>query len=118
MSQCPGYAPSEQWLEEGAQANPSSSLMGNNMPSLRTAILAPALSIVVAQWVGTVSGVIGALMLALHVPCSDFGFLFHLLSSSSWIFAGLRARNAAIWTLNASFLAINLLAISRWLRVI
>ncbi|ARJ65997.1 hypothetical protein WV31_10200 [Magnetospirillum sp. ME-1] len=71
-----------------------------------------------AKWIGTATGIAGAVMLAAHIPCSDWGFLFHLASSASWTFAGLRARDASIWLLNGAFLAINILAIARWTHLV
>lgn len=78
----------------------------------------PPSCITQAKWIGTASGVIGALMLAAHIPCSDWGFLFHLASSASWTFAGVRSRDASIWILNGCFLAINVLAIARWTHLL
>lgn len=71
-----------------------------------------------AKWLGTASGVVGAVMLAAHIPCSDWGFLFHLTSSASWTYAGVRGKDASIWILNGAFFSINILAICRWLHIV
>jgi len=79
---------------------------------------APSTATTRAKWLGTATGVVGAVMLAAHIPCSDWGFLFHLTSSASWTFAGVRSRDPSIWLLNGAFLVINILAIARWTHVV
>lgn len=67
------------------------------------------------RWTGTAFGVAGALLVALNLPASGWGFALFLVSSTCWTAAGLLRRDPALWTLNAAFTAINALGIWRWL---
>lgn len=67
------------------------------------------------KWTGTAAGILGAILVALHIDVSGYGYLLFLLGSVAWTAAGLRMREPSIWSLNAAFSAINLLGIWRWL---
>ena len=67
------------------------------------------------KWVGTAAGILGAVLVALHIDVSGYGYPLFLLGSVSWTAAGLRMREPSIWSLNLAFTAINILGIVRWL---
>ncbi|SFV58683.1 hypothetical protein MNB_SUP05-5-1100 [hydrothermal vent metagenome] len=65
-------------------------------------------------WIGTITGIIGGLLLALNISISHFGFLFFLTSASSWIIQGLKNKDKALILLNVFFIFIDLIGIYRW----
>ena len=67
------------------------------------------------KWVGTGMGIAGALVVALNLPFSGWGFVLFLVSSVSWTVAGLKMREHSLALLNGVFTAVNLLGIYRWL---
>lgn len=71
--------------------------------------------LVVMKWVGTISGVGGALLIAAHIPASGYGFLLFLLSSLSWSAAAWQMKEPSLLLLQGVFTLINLLGIWRWL---
>ena len=66
------------------------------------------------KWIGTLSGMGGAFMIALNIPQSYLGFFAFLMSSICWMSAGLRMREPSIWSLQLVFTFINVLGIYRW----
>lgn len=67
------------------------------------------------KWVGTVSGIVGALFLAANIEGSGWGFTFFLISSIAWLWVGIKTRDHALSALQGVFVAIDLLGIFRWL---
>lgn len=67
------------------------------------------------KWLGTASGIAGALWIALNLPSSGSGFALFLLSSTSWGTAAVLMGEASLVLLQAVFTAINVLGIWRWL---
>lgn len=67
------------------------------------------------KWLGTAAGILGALLVAANIPSSGWGFVLFLVSSLSWSAAGLLMREPSLVALNATFVAINILGIVRWL---
>ncbi len=67
------------------------------------------------KWTGTGTGILGALLIAANVPLSGWGFVLFLVSSLAWTGAGLLTREPSLVALNATFTAINVLGIVRWL---
>lgn len=61
----------------------------------------------VLQWIGTISGLLGALLVAIGI--FFIGYLLFIISSVSWVFAGIKLNNSPITTLNTGFLLINLI---------
>jgi len=68
------------------------------------------------KWLGTVAGILGALLIAANILISGWGFVLFLVSSLSWTAAGLVMRDRPLVALNATFTAINVLGIVRWLE--
>ncbi|OAN53865.1 hypothetical protein A6A04_13310 [Paramagnetospirillum marisnigri] len=69
----------------------------------------------ILKWLGTGAGIAGALLVALNIPASGWGFALFLVSSSSWVVAAIIMRDRPLLALNAAFTAINVLGIVRWL---
>lgn len=67
------------------------------------------------KWLGTVAGILGALLVASNIPASGWGFVLFLVSSLAWTAAGAAMREPSIWVLNLTFTAINVLGVVRWL---
>lgn len=59
----------------------------------------------ILQWIGTISGLLGALLVAIGI--FFIGYLLFIISSVSWIIAGLNLSNKPIIVLNFGFLLIN-----------
>lgn len=59
----------------------------------------------ILQWIGTLSGLLGALLVAIGI--FFIGYLLFIISSISWIIAGLNLSNKPIIVLNFGFLLIN-----------
>ncbi len=67
------------------------------------------------KWIGTVTGVIGAILIALNLGLEIEGFWLYLISSALWSIVGWLQRDFSLFVLQASFTAINVLGIYRWL---
>ncbi|WP_130472385.1 nicotinamide mononucleotide transporter [Candidatus Magnetaquicoccus inordinatus] len=67
------------------------------------------------KWIGTTTGVVGALLVAMNIPQSGYGFLLFLVSSISWFIAAYRMREISLMILQAVFTVINLVGVWRWL---
>ncbi|MBF0444837.1 MAG: hypothetical protein HQL68_04560 [Magnetococcales bacterium] len=70
------------------------------------------------KWLGTSTGIVGAVLVALHISQSGYGYVFFLLSSLSWFAAGWHMKESSILVLQGVFVAVNLLGIWRWLVVL
>jgi drug/metabolite transporter (DMT)-like permease len=67
------------------------------------------------KWLGTAAGVAGALVIALNLPWSGWGFALFLVSSLSWGAAAVMMREPSLAILQVVFTVINVLGIWRWL---
>ena len=67
------------------------------------------------KWFGTVTGIVGALLVAAHVPLSGYAYPLLVASSVSWGIAGAIMRVPSIWVLNAVWTVINCFGVWRWL---
>lgn len=68
-----------------------------------------------AKWIGTATGVTGAVVIALNLGMVVFGFGLFLISSILWTVAGWRQREASLVVLQGTFTVINLVGIYRWI---
>ncbi len=70
-----------------------------------------------AKWLGTVAGIVGALLVALNVGGTivGIGFICFAISAVAWVVAGWRMGEPSLVAMHGVFLAINLLGIWRWL---
>ena len=67
------------------------------------------------QWIGSVTGMIGALLLAMNIKYSAFGWVFFTLSNFAWIAFALKSRVKSLLLMQLVFLMTSLLGMSRWL---
>jgi hypothetical protein len=77
----------------------------------------PLNSLATLKWVGTAFGIAGAVIIALNLPFSGWGFCLFLGSSFAWTVVGVRMRENSLVALNSVFTVINLLGVYRWLIV-
>lgn len=70
-----------------------------------------------AKWIGTLAGIAGAILVALNMEVSGYGFLLFLASSLLWCAAGVAHRDDSLILLQATFIIINIIGIYRWLVV-
>jgi hypothetical protein len=84
----------------------------------RPAVLTPGTRAFSAlRWAGTLAGVLGALVLAINLPISGWGWLLFTVSSAFWTVAGLVLRDMSLVVLQATFLVVDLIGVWRWLIV-
>ncbi len=69
------------------------------------------------KWVGTTTGVLGALILALNIPLSGWGWTLFLISSLSWTFAGVVMKDMSLAVLQFAFVVVDIIGVWRWLIV-
>ncbi len=67
------------------------------------------------EWTGTLTGLLGALLLSLNTELSGYGFIFFLLSNIAWICFALRTRSYGLLTQQIGFSATSILGVVRWL---
>ena len=68
----------------------------------------------VIKWIGTATGVIGAVLVAANVGMVGWGFVIWAVSSASWVVAGYVMREPSLVLLQGVFLAVDLAGIWRW----
>ncbi len=73
-----------------------------------TGLLAPA------KWIGTATGVTGAVLIALNLDVVAYGFGLFLISSLLWAWVGWMHRETSLVVLQSAFTVINVLGIFRW----
>jgi hypothetical protein len=66
-----------------------------------------------AKWIGTVTCVAGAMVIALNFGFIIYGFYFYLVSSTLWSVVGWMQREPSLFVLQGAFTAINILGIYR-----
>ncbi len=71
--------------------------------------------LVPAKWIGTVTGVAGALLVAANIGMVGWGFVLWAISSTLWAVAGWALREPSLVVLQAVFLLIDLVGIWRWM---
>ena len=65
-------------------------------------------------WSGTVTGIVGGLLVALNFEYSKFGYIFFMVSAISWIIQGAKNNDNSLVLLNVVFVFVNTLGIYRW----
>lgn len=69
-----------------------------------------------AQWLGCLTGLAGATLLALNLPLSRWGFVAYFISNLAWIAYGLLAAVPALVLMQLGFLLTTLMGFYRWFR--
>ena len=65
-------------------------------------------------WIGSITGIIGAILVALNFEFSKFGYFFFLISSVNWAIQAYKNRDNALLSINVAFTLINIIGIYRW----
>lgn len=69
------------------------------------------------KWLGTLAGIAGAVLIALNIPESGWGFALFLGSSVCWGLAAIMMKESSLGLLQATFTIINVMGVYRWLLV-
>lgn len=69
----------------------------------------------IAEWLGAATGVLGALMLAINVSWSGYGWLLFLASNVSWIVYAVLRRVRSMLLMQLVFTSTSLTGVYRWL---
>ena len=67
------------------------------------------------KWVGCIFGSVGALLLAINISISGWGFILFLVSSIAWLLVGVREHEKSLIIMNIVFTVINIIGVARWL---
>jgi nicotinamide riboside transporter PnuC len=67
------------------------------------------------KYIGEISGITGAFIVASNTFLSPYGFLLFLISSLTWSFVAWRMREWSHMRMSIFFMFINILGIYRWL---
>lgn len=67
------------------------------------------------EWAGSLTGLLGAALIAVRCRFSGYGFLFFLLSNFCWIAYGLSTGASGLILMQIGFTATSLLGVYRWL---
>jgi hypothetical protein len=69
------------------------------------------------EWVGCITGLIGAYLLALNNRYSGWGFVLFLLSNVAWIAFGLMSHATGMVVMQFGFTITSLMGVWKWLVV-
>lgn len=72
-------------------------------------------SIKAAEWVGSLTGLVGSYLLAQNNAHSGYGFVFFLVSNACIFYFGSKTRAWGLVTMQTGFTATSLLGIYHWL---
>lgn len=67
------------------------------------------------EWGGTLTGLVGAGLLALHLPISGYGFILFLCSNVCWLCFGLQTRAWGMVTMQLGYTVTSVLGVVRWM---
>lgn len=67
------------------------------------------------KWIGSITGIIGALMLAMNNDLSKYGYIFFIISSMTLTYDFLRDRIQSMILNQAVYLTINIYGAYQWL---
>ncbi len=66
------------------------------------------------RWAGTVTGVAGAILIALNIPSSRYSFVLLLISALLYSYTSWKGRDYPLLSLQFTFVVIDLIGIWRW----
>jgi hypothetical protein len=69
------------------------------------------------KWIGTGTGVAGALILALNIPISGWGWVLFGVSSGIWSAVALKTHDHSLAVLQGVFFVVDIIGVWRWLIV-
>jgi nicotinamide riboside transporter PnuC len=65
-------------------------------------------------WIGSFTGIIGAILVAMNFEFSKFGYIFFIISSITWGIQASKNKDKALLLINVAFTIINSIGIYRW----
>lgn len=68
-------------------------------------------------WLGAVLGPVGAILLALNIQISPFGYVFFLVGSASWVIYAASRRDKPVLVQSLQFTVINVVGLYNWVLV-
>ena len=68
----------------------------------------------ILRWIGTIMGVIGAILVASNTDLSKYGFLAFLVSAILWATVAQIIKDRALLSLQITFMCVDLFGIYRW----
>lgn len=68
----------------------------------------------ILRWVGTIMGVLGAVLVASNTEVSKYGFLAFLVSAILWATVAQIIKDRALLSLQITFMCVDLFGIYRW----
>jgi len=71
----------------------------------------------IIKWVGAGFGIVGAVLVAMNIPNSGYGFVLFSVSAICWTYIGWKLKELSLVMLNLTFLSIDILGMYRWLIV-
>jgi hypothetical protein len=74
-------------------------------------------TVVTAEWMASVTGLVGAALVASNTSFAGYGFVAYLLSNLGWLYYGLRTKTRSMVLMQIGFLATTALGIKNWLLV-
>jgi hypothetical protein len=69
----------------------------------------------IIKWVASITGFIGAMLIALNIPESKYAFMIFFVSSSMWIYSAHIMKEYSLIFLNVGFLTVDIIGIYRWI---
>lgn len=69
----------------------------------------------VVEWFGSLTGLVGAGVLAMHTDYSGWGFAAFLVSNIAWIAFGVMGKSWGLVTMQIGFTATSIVGLYRWL---
>jgi len=73
--------------------------------------------IAIFEWVGCITGLCGASLLAMNNRYSGWGFVLFLVSNVAWVAFGLMSHAIGMVVMQLGFTATSLMGIWRWLVI-
>lgn len=66
------------------------------------------------DWVGAVSGIMGAIIIASNIGVNWIGYVVFLVSSVCYSYLGWKVNRKGLMTMNLLFIVINIIGLIRW----
>jgi len=74
----------------------------------------PANFVFAAKWIGTITGIVGAILIALNIGAVVYGFGLFFISSLLWTIVALIQKERSLMLLQGVYIGLNILGIIRW----
>ena len=71
--------------------------------------------VAISKCIGTASGILGAIIVALKSDAAGYGFIFLALSAVCWTVAAWLSNERSLMFLQSSFIVVNFIGIYTWL---